>query len=185
MIWTGAFVFAWKCIYLMLPAFFANMAPVFFRRVPFLDFPVDFGVRWRGRELFGSHKTFRGFFFGILLAVVIVGIQEWLASFAYFRGIGLVAYSEHSFVLLGFLLGFGALFGDLVKSFVKRRAGIASGRSWFPWDQLDFVVGALVFLSFVHMPSWRVFLFLLVAGPLLHVAVKHVGYYLGISRTKW
>ncbi len=169
----------------MLPAFFANMAPVFFRKIPFLDYPVDFGMKWKSDPLLGTHKTFRGFFFGILLSMIIVYIQKSLTAHQYFREISLVAYSEHSFLLLGFLLGFGALFGDLVKSFLKRRAGVASGKSWFPWDQLDFIIGAMAFLCFVYIPSWQVIFFLLISTPLLHIAVKHIGFYLKISTTRW
>ena len=177
--------FSWKCIYFILPSAFANMAPVFFRKVPFLDCPVDFGANWKGKPIFGNHKTFRGFFFGILLSILVVYIQSRLSAFQYFRNISLVAYSEYNFVLLGFLLGFGALFGDLIESFVKRRRGINAGKRWVPWDQLDFIVGSIIFVSFVYLPPWQVITFLLIATPLLHIALKHIGYYLHISRAKW
>jgi CDP-2,3-bis-(O-geranylgeranyl)-sn-glycerol synthase len=41
-------------------------------------------------------------------------------------------------------ISMGALFGDIVESFFKRRIGKERGESWYPFDQLDFVLGALI-----------------------------------------
>lgn len=162
------------------------MAPVFFQKVPFLDYPVDFGKRWRGRPLFGSHKTFRGFFFGILGAIILVYIQRQLfISSAYFRDISFIDYSAHNFILLGFLIGLGVLLGDLVESFFKRRSSIKPGKPWIPWDQLDWVLGMLILLAFVYVPPLSVLAFIIIAFPLLHILFKHIGYYLGINTEKW
>ena len=49
-------------------------------------------------------------------------------------------------------MGLGAGVGDAVKSFFKRRVGIAPGSSWLFFDQLDFFVGAYAFVSLVHAP---------------------------------
>jgi len=38
-------------------------------------------------------------------------------------------YTEVNILIIGFLFGFGALLGDLVESFFKRRIGIESGKS--------------------------------------------------------
>jgi CDP-diglyceride synthetase len=43
--------------------------------------------------------------------------------------------------------------GDAVKSFFKRRLGITPGKSWFPFDQLDFVLGAILFVSIIKFPG--------------------------------
>jgi len=40
---------------------------------------------------------------------------------------------------------FGALIGDIVESFFKRRIGKVRGQDWIPFDQLDFILGALFF----------------------------------------
>jgi len=47
-----------------------------------------------------------------------------------------------------FSICFGALLGDIVESFFKRRKGIERGKDWIPFDQLDFIIGVL-FLSFI------------------------------------
>jgi len=170
----------------MLPGIFANMAPVLFRNVEFLDYPIDFNKKWKGKPLFGSHKTYRGFFFGILLSVIVVYVQSMLFhSYVIFRELSFFSYLDINFLLLGFLIGFGALFGDLVKSFFKRRFGVKPGDSWFPWDQLDSLLGALLFISFVYVPSWQVIVFLLIAVPVLHILINHIGYYLHMRETRW
>ena len=99
-----------EALYLMLPAYFANMAPVFFKKVNFLNYPVDFGKKIKGKRILGSHKTFRGFFFGIILAIIVAYVQSLISA-----EVALVDYSN--WALIGFLLGFGALLGDSVKSF--------------------------------------------------------------------
>ena len=47
-----------------------------------------------------------------------------------------------------FSICFGALIGDIIESFFKRRVGIERGKNWIPFDQLDFILGVL-FFSFV------------------------------------
>jgi CDP-2,3-bis-(O-geranylgeranyl)-sn-glycerol synthase len=177
--------FALQCFYLLVPGLFANAAPVIFRKVDFLNYPVDFGRKFRGKPLFGSHKTYRGFFFGILMAILFVWLQRLLfLRYDSFRSVSLIDYSAQNFVLLGFLIGFGVLFGDLVKSFVKRRVNIKPGKSWFPWDQLDCLIGGLLFISTVYILPWQVIVFLFVAVPVLHVLINLAGYYLGLKKNK-
>jgi CDP-2,3-bis-(O-geranylgeranyl)-sn-glycerol synthase len=48
-------------------------------------------------------------------------------------------------ILILFSLCFGALLGDVIESFFKRRVGKDRGQDWIPFDQLDFLVGALIF----------------------------------------
>src|SRR3989338_255015 len=125
-------MFLLKCFYLMLPAYFANMAPVIFKKISFLSYPVDFSKKLGNRPIFGKNKTFRGFFFGILLAIIVSYIQFELYKTVSFRNISFFNYGN--WILFGFLMGFGALAGDLAKSFFKRRAGIKPGDRFIPFD---------------------------------------------------
>jgi len=54
-------------------------------------------------------------------------------------------------IIIIFSLCFGALLGDMMESFFKRRIGRDRGQDWIPFDQLDFIVGALVLCFIV---SW-------------------------------
>ncbi len=177
--------FILTCFYLIIPGAVANMMPVFVRHIDFLNISVDFNKKWRGNPIFGSHKTYRGFFFGILGAIVVSYFQKLLSVYPFFQQISFFDYTKTSFVLIGFLIGFGVLFGDLVKSFFKRRHGIKPGAKFFPWDQIDLVIGALVFISFIKIPSWQMILFFLLVGPMLHIFFNHIGYWLKIRETKF
>ena len=167
----------------LLPAGLANMAPIIFNRLPLLATPVDFGRRWRGEPIFGPHKTYRGFLVAIILAIVAVYIQKWLAPHT--GSYNLVDYKTINLVLLGFLLGFGALAGDLLKSFAKRRVGRKSGQSWVPFDQIDWVVGALIATSFIANFSFSQILEALVVFGLLHPVSNLLGYALKFKPNKF
>jgi len=174
-----------QAIYLMLPAYMANMAPVFFRSVNFLNYPLDFNKTYRGKPLLGSHKTFRGLFFGALFGVSTAYFQHLLAihKIAVFLQPPGLGYSD--WFWLGFLLGSGALVGDAVKSFFKRRIGIMPGERFLPWDQIDFVLGALMFVRFIYAVPFSICVIAIASSFLLHVATNHIGFYLGIREEKW
>ncbi len=174
-----------ELLYLILPGLFANMAPVLVKKIPFLDYPVDFNCTLYGEPLFGKHKTYRGFFFGILFAIFIMWIQQMLYQYSFFQGISLMNYSATNIWLVGFLIGFGVLFGDLVKSFFKRRLRIALGARWFPWDQVDGLIGGLVFLSLVYFPGWTAVAYLILLVIILHTVLNRLGYLLGLKKVWW
>ena len=167
----------------LLPAGMANMAPIIFNRLPLLNVPVDFGRQWRGKPIFGPHKTYRGFFVGVVLAIGFVYLQKWLAP--HIGSYNLVNYQTINLIGLGFLLGFGALTGDLLKSFAKRRVGRRSGQSWVPFDQIDWVVGALVASSLVANFTLQQVLLALIVFCLLHPVSNLVGYALKFKPNKF
>src|SRR3990170_7780532 len=114
----------------IFPAYCANAAPVLAGG----GLPMDFGKNFLdGKRILGKNKTWRGFFFGWT-----IGILVGLAEGAVF---GPVSFS----VLFSVLTPLGALLGDLTGAFIKRRLGIAPGGLLPVIDQIDFVVGAVVF----------------------------------------
>jgi len=173
----------WQALYLMLPAYGANMAPVLAKSWHFLEMPVDFGVQLRNKPLFGPHKTIRGIGIGIVTALVIAFLQFLVEGVAFFQKIGVVQYEQ--WWVVGLLLGGGALAGDLIASGIKRQLDKPSGKSWIPFDQLDFVVGALLLLSFVMILSIQLYLTIIIISFLLHIIVNHSAFYLGIRAEKW
>lgn len=169
------------------PAYMSNMIPPFIAIVigKRLDYPADFGLTWHGKRILGDNKTIRGFVGGIIVGILFGMLQQRWASVQFLASISLVDYASVNGALLGALLGFGALLGDSVKSFFKRRVGIKPGGKWVPFDQIDFVVGAFALGSFVAPLSWQVWLVALVAHPFFVIAFKHLGFYLKINDTKW
>ena len=178
-----------SALYYFLPAYFANMAPNFFRKtLHFLAKPIDRGKSFRGQRILGTNKTWRGIIMGTIIAIVIILIQRILATNTFFTQISLIDYVQMplwKIILLGFLLGFGALVGDSAKSFFKRQAKIPPGKSFFPFDQLDFVIGGLLFSFILFIPEPLAILIIIIASPILHIIVKFIGYLLKIDKEKF
>ena len=169
--------------YLMLPAYLSNMAPVIVKKINFLKAPIDFNKTLKGRPVFGKNKTYRGLFFGVLFGIMVAYVQFILYRNGIFAGIVIADYSQ--WLLLGFLMGLGAIFGDLAESFFKRRLNYAPGKSFFPFDQTDFIVGALIFSYPLVNLGWGNIVIILVLSCLLHILVNHFAYYTGIRKERW
>lgn len=183
------FVVVAQALFFFLPGYVANMCPVVFGNVPGLKFlkkPVDGGKKFGSGRLFGEHKTYLGFVTGVTGALM-TGLFQYLVyvNAPQARWIFLFEYSFFPSVFLAFLLGFGALTGDLVKSFVKRRFGIREGSSFFPFDQLDFVAGGFIAGAWIYLPSWWHILAVVLLTPLLHLLSNIAGYKLGLKKVWW
>jgi CDP-2,3-bis-(O-geranylgeranyl)-sn-glycerol synthase len=178
-----------QALYFMLPAYVANMCPVLFKGTfkP-LAKPIAPRIKIRGKPIFGTHKTFRGLLVAALAGILIFLLQEWLYNYSFFQTISLFDYKvffQQYSILPGFLLGFGAIFGDLVESAIKRQLDLKPGAKFMPWDQIDFVAGALLFMAIIYVPSWQVILIIFILTPILHIATNHLGYYLKLKKVKW
>ena len=154
----------------ILPAMVANGTPVVIHGLP----PIDMGKKLNdGRRVFGDGKTWGGFIAGIAGGLVIGGIES--------------LFIGRNFLLPSFVSSIGALVGDLLASFIKRRAGLKRGESAPILDQLDFYVGSLVFLyifSGVKLNIYAIILFaLLIYG--LHRATNYIAYKLKLKSVPW
>jgi len=159
------------------------MAPVIMKNVNFLKIPIDFGKEINNKPLFGKNKTFRGLFFGVIFAIIITYFQFALYNTGILINIALVDYSN--WLLIGFLLGFGAITGDLAESFVKRRLNYNSGERFVPFDQTDFIIGALIFVYPVVNLGINKVTVILILSFFLHIIVNHIAFYTGIRKEKW
>jgi len=172
-------------LWFFLPAGLANMTPIFAARLPALSswsFPLDGYATLRGKRVFGSHKTIRGVVSGMLIGIVTVYLQVWVyAHVALVRTFVLLDYTAIQPLLLGILAPGGALVGDALRSFCKRQLGIAPGKSWFPFDQLDYVIGgALATAVSVRLTCWQ-YLLLGLIWFLLHPLATSIGYLLKLK----
>jgi CDP-2,3-bis-(O-geranylgeranyl)-sn-glycerol synthase len=153
----------------IFPAYCANAIPV----IAGGGLPIDFGRNFfDGRPILGKNKTFRGFFVGLA-----VGTAAGLAESAVFN------YP----ILFGLLLSLGALFGDLTGAFLKRRLGIPPGGLLPIIDQIDFILGAIVFslpLS-LHELSWELVMTVLITTPPIHLLTNFAAYKLGLKDNPW
>ena len=165
-----------ESLYFFLPGYVANMAPVLLRRIPFGSKPIH-------AKLFGSHKTWRGLAAATLAGGLVFWLQKGLFA-AGFENFALIDYADFP-VWFGFLQGAGAILGDLVKSYYKRKSGIKPGEPWLFWDQIDFVIGGIVLGFLWYVPPAGSVAVLLAASPILHALVNYIGYLLKIKETKF
>jgi len=176
-------LFILECFYLMLPAYFANMAPVIVKKIDLFVYPIDFNKRLNGKPILGKNKTFRGLIFGVIFAVVAAYLQFLLYNKGFFRNISFISYQN--WFLFGFLIGLGALTGDLIKSFIKRRLDMKPGSKFVPFDQTDFVIGALLFIMPILNVTLKILTASLVLSFILHIIVNHLAFYFKIRNEKW
>ncbi|MBW3568606.1 CDP-archaeol synthase [Candidatus Parcubacteria bacterium] len=168
-----------------LPAGVANMAPIFAAKAPYFQKfsqPIDGGRTWHGQAILGPHKTWRGVISGILAGVLTLFLQKLLfQNFAWATDISSGLDYAALPLAFGALMGFGALAGDAFKSFFKRRLGRKSGSSWFPFDQLDYIIGGLAAsLIFVNLElSQYLWIFIIWFG--LHLGISYIGYLAGLK----
>ena len=155
----------------MAPAYCANMAAPFVRYWTGWNRPIN-------EALFGSHKTVVGFLTGMLAAVLATATLHWIDTpFSLLR-------DDHWFAL-GLSFGFGAMGGDALKSYFKRRAGIPPGASWVPFDQLDFAIGALLMTAWSTDLGAVDVLAILALTLIGHVATNRLAFHAGIKDDPW
>lgn len=174
-----------QLLWLFLPAGIANMMPVFVRSMyKELDVPVDLGLTIANKPLFGPHKTWRGLIFAVLGGLMTFLLQLFVADLY-----GLHDWwhiSPYSLPLyFGAIIGAGAIFGDLFKSLFKRRVNIGSGKSWIPFDQIDYVLGSALAAAFYIDFTAEMWILIVLIGPLLHIVVNHIAYATRIRKEKW
>lgn len=167
-------------IWFFLPAAAANVTPIFLAKIMGSRFntPIDFNKTWRGKPIFGRNKTWRGLIGGIFVATLVLWLQitwsenpGWAGSL--FDEIG---YHRVNVWLIGPLFAIGALGGDAIESFIKRRIGKKSGDPWFPFDQIDYVIGAsLITLPLVELP-WYLYIYILVIWSFISLVSSWLGH---------
>lgn len=156
-----------EAIKFIFPAYCANGAPVIGGGGRALDFGKNF---FDGKRIFGTNKTFRGFFFGLVIGAGVGFVEFLLFNYPFW------------FCLLSPL---GALLGDLTGAFLKRRLGISPGGLLPIVDQVDFVVGALIFCYPLGILTWQLALIVLVITPPIHLFTNFIAYKLKLKKNPW
>ena len=152
-----------ETIYIYLPAYIANATPVLLGGGP----PLDGGRTWvDDQPLFGDHKTVRGTFSGIIVGIA-VGILQTQP-------------------LRGVLLSVGAIGGDIVISFIKRRIKLKPGAMFPIADQMGFIVFAVLLVSLVQpSPTWERAVAILIATLPIHYLTNVIAWALKLKRNPW
>ena len=157
-----------SALYIILPAYCTNGAPVLFGG----GRPIDMGLRLGdGERVLGDNKTFRGLIGGVIVGTV-VGV---FCSYVFSKNL----------LSLAIPASFGALLGDLAGALLKRRLKIKPGGALPVVDQLDFVVGAILCVSLFSEISLAVVLILLLLTPPIHILTNAGAYALGLKDRYW
>lgn len=155
--------------------------------------PMDFGRSWKGKRILGDGKTWRGFFGGSFCSIGIGYVQIIISDPFSPTHYGFGSYSGALPILIA--ISFGALLGDALGAFIKRRMGLDRGAKVPILDQYDFLIGALL-LALIIRPDWVIdhmisgyywtgFLFLLVLILVLHKLFNMIGYKMGKKDVPW
>lgn len=175
-------------LWFILPAYVANASPVLLGG----GTPIDLGKKFfDGRRIFGDGKTIRGFisgiFCGFLVGLLQVFVNPTLEKLIE-QHVTLLPYQRsllRTNFIIAILLPMGAMVGDLIGSFIKRRLGLERGAPAPLLDQLDFLIGALLFTSFVFTVPFICVTILLVVTLIIHLLTNALGYILGLKNVPW
>ena len=163
-----------KALWFILPAYGANAFPPLMKG----KIPIDRGKKLGKERILGDGKTVEGtlggFAFGTFVAMAQIFLQSEIEIV---KTYGFVEMT----IFLGVLLSLGALLGDMLGSFIKRRLGIKRGAPAPLLDQLDFLFGALLLSSFLVSLSKTTIIILVVITPIIHYAANAAAYLLKIK----
>ncbi len=159
---------------MIFPAYMANGMPLLLGGVP--RHAVDRGLSLPdGERVFGDGKTMEGLAVGISFGV-LTGLAE-----------GIITGRLGFYLLAGFALGLGAMLGDLVGSFIKRRLKMKWGKPLPLMDQLSFLAGALLVYGLI-LPDWPTLpqlAVLVTATLILHVSTNLFAFIFGLKHVPW
>jgi len=168
----------------MLPAYVPNNAAVLAGG----GRPIDGGRTWGDRRVLGDGKTWRGTAMGIVAGLALAAVLTVIEpSVGDALGFDLPEFTP--FAAVG--LAGGAMLGDILASFLKRRTGRQRGAMFPGLDQLDFVVVSLplvALLDFDWFREWftlEVLFVVVVLTPILHVTTNMIAYKLGLKNEPW
>lgn len=152
----------------IFPAYAANGAPILFGG---RGGPLDFKRKVNGKRLFGDNKTIIG-----TLSAAVCGIL-----------VGFIEYPVFNYMLIiAVFLTIGAIFGDLLGSFIKRQLGHESGKGVPILDQYGFFVFAMLFaFPLGNLPTLYGIIFLILLTGILHILTNRGAHKLKLKKVPW
>ena len=165
-----------QALWLIWPAYCANAFPVVMKGKK----PLDFNKKLGKNRLFGKSKTIEGTLGGIFIGIVI-GVAQMFLHPVLPSWLGLTQFT----LALVIALSFGALAGDIIGSFIKRRFSVESGRRTIPLDQLDFLLISLLFANFIVRIEIVIIIILIVLTPPIHLVTNVMGYATKLKKRPW
>ena len=175
----------------LLPAYIANTVAALVGG----GSPIDGGNNWNdGERILGDGKTWKGLIGGTIGGVVTGIIVLKVGSPISGVENNILNLEGNDYIHISAVLSFGALFGDMLASFVKRRIGFERGSMALGLDQYDFVVVSLALTWLLYSQwigelfdnhLWRELATIFILTPLLHRGVNIIGYKIGVKNEPW
>lgn len=167
-------------IYFMLPAYLSNSSGLVFGG----GLPLDFGKKTKeGKDIIGNGCTWRGLIAGTIVGGIVGAVQGAYTPLLIKETYNLIPFITYNGTLgglkIGFILGFSALLGDAIGSFIKRRLNIPQGHSAPFLDQLDFAIVSLIVVSFFVKISIEMVVTILLITLFLHLFSNIIAYLIG------
>ncbi|MEM7813760.1 MAG: CDP-2,3-bis-(O-geranylgeranyl)-sn-glycerol synthase [Candidatus Aenigmatarchaeota archaeon] len=169
-----------QALWFVAPAWAANAFP------PLTGgcIPLDCRIVWRGKRLLGDSKTVEGTLGGLVFGCFI-GWLQMLAQPAFppelWSDLGLFELTP----VLVALIALGALAGDIIGSAAKRRIGLPPGSPFWPFDQLGFIIFAMLFASLVLALPLAALVVALVLTLFVHWFGNLLGYAMRVKKVPW
>ena len=159
-------------ILFLLPPYVANATPPVLGGGLRMDFSKTFVD---GQPLLGKGKTWRGFLAGVSAGIITAFILDRLFPL----------FFSFPVFWTGVLSSLGALVGDALGSFVKRRLKVSG--SFQPLEQLSFIIVALVFAYPVAKTFITPFVLIvvIVVTYVVHLVANKVAYFIGVKEVPW
>ncbi len=165
-----------SALWLILPAYFANSGATLVKGKIRIDFSRNF---FDGRPILGAGKTFEGLALGVSIGTFVGFLQSVAQNSQIFSPFfSMTAVSAFS-------IAFGALAGDIIGSFIKRRLALKRGEPVLLLDQLDFIAGSLLFASLFYPIGMDTVMFIIIITPIVHLAANLTGYKFGLKKEPW
>jgi len=166
------------------PAYVANSIPVLVAKILRKRTPIDMGkVFFDGKRILGDGKSIEGFVVGVIAGTVTFFPTKLVVDAFYSQYLRYIVISLPLF----FTTSFGALLGDLLGSFIKRRLGIPRGHPFPLVDQLSFIITALL-LDYIIF-SVNIFsietLLLLTLTYIIHKLSNYLAFKAGLKSVPW
>ncbi|MDW8063516.1 MAG: CDP-2,3-bis-(O-geranylgeranyl)-sn-glycerol synthase [Candidatus Caldarchaeum sp.] len=160
----------------VFPAYVSNATPVVAVKLLKKATPIDGGKNFPdGRRILGDGKTFEGLVSGVSAGFAVGAAMNFLFPWLFS-------------LLEVFLLSLGAMIGDIVGAFFKRRMGLKQGSPAPVLDQTGFLAAALLLVHLLTgLPKWldaSIIAALFVFTVFMHLATNGFAYIVGL-KDKW
>jgi len=161
------------CFYLA-PLYITNASAMLFGGKK----PLDFNKKFLGKDLLGKGKTFEGTFSALAIGI----LASYLIELLFKQQTMLIT---NNYLLFGSLLSIGALLGDIVASFFKRRINLKPGDQLLLVDQLDFVFGGILLTANIYMPSITEIIIIVIITLIAHKLTNFLAFKLKVKKVPW